>query len=163
MPKVSYAAGPDHIGQHLRIVTKRYRVRVFTAKCVFTEVNVGSLADITHSSGLSIGPDIGAQVRNPVAIRQNLAVLSCPCSEARDSELAQREQFLRLTKAILIQIAPHTELIPSCVLSVQHPICVRIKISQSGKAISSLRARRKDGAITKEFVSVVDAAIAVAI
>lgn|GEM_PF-6613001 len=74
---------------------------------VLDQVDVAQVAgDFAQGAGAAIGFDVAADVRQLVAVGEDLAVLGAADVDGGDVLAAQREQFVGLTDAVLVQVAP---------------------------------------------------------
>ena len=138
------------------------RVGKLAVEGVLHQIDVAQVAaDFAQSSAAAVGFDEAAQVGQLVAVGQDLAVFAAAGVDGGDILAAQREQFVGLADAVLVQVAPQAQVGELGIAGIDFAVEVGIQVAQGVEAVGGQLAVAFDHGIAEQFATIVDFAVSV--
>ena len=158
------AAGTLHLGNALRGFGEGDAVGELAVEGVVGEVDVPHVAgDFAEGAFAAVAADEAAEVGDLVAVGERLAVGGLGDLEGGDVLGGEREEFVALADAVLVEVTPELELCPVGVGGIDEAVGVGVFLGECGEAVGGEASCVELGTVAEEFAAGVDEAVVVAV
>lgn len=140
LPKITYLSAGLHIGQGGGFGGQGDGVGKFAIERVVGQINVGQLGGLAQRAETAVGAGVAAQIGDDIAIVEQGGVCGFGDVDGRDVVGGECGEFVCLADAVLIEVAPESEIGEAGVTGINLAVGVGVFLRERGKTIDGIAA-----------------------